>query len=119
MVGLDVGSNRGLGLAPYARLAYKYDLKRHNNDISAMFNGDAATAFTVSAVPTGRSEFDADAGLSYGVSRNFMIFVGYEGTYRNDVHSNGVSAGFRLNFGAEAAPPPPPLPPPPPAPERG
>src|SRR6185312_8016970 len=108
LVGLDVGSNQGLGLAPYARLAYKYDLKRHANDVSAYFNGDPATAFTVSAVPTGRSEFDADLGLSYGISRNFMIFAGYEGTYRNDLHSNGVSAGLRLGFGGEAAPPPPP-----------
>jgi outer membrane autotransporter protein len=110
VVGLDVGSNKGLGLAPYARLAFKYDLKRHNNNVSALFNGNSATAFTVSAVPTGRSEVDADLGLSYGVSRNFMLFAGYEGTYRNDLRSNGVSAGFRLNFGAAEAPPPPPPP---------
>ncbi len=106
VAGLDVGS-KGLGLAPYARLAVKYDLKRHNNDVSAFFNGDPTTAFTVSAVRTGRTEFDGDLGVSYGISRNFMVFAGYEGTYRKDLRSNGVSAGLRLNFGApEAAAPP-------------
>jgi outer membrane autotransporter protein len=114
VAGLDVGSTTKLGLAPYARLAVKYDLKRHANDVSAFFNGNTATAFTVSAVSIGRTEFDADAGLSYAVSRNFTVFAGYEGTYRKDLHSNGVSAGLRLSFGAPVATPPPPPPPPPP-----
>jgi autotransporter-associated beta strand protein len=108
VVGVDIGSNNGIGLAPYARLAYKYDLKRHNNDVTAFFTGNPASAFTVSAVPTGRSEFDIDAGLSYGINRNFMIFAGYEGTYRKDLHGNGFSAGLRLSFGGPAAAPPPP-----------
>jgi outer membrane autotransporter protein len=117
--GLDVGSKATLGLAPYARLAVKYSLERHNNEVSAFFNGNSATAFTVSAVPLGRIEFDADIGLSYAVNRSFTLFAGYEGTYRKDLHSNGVSAGLRVNFGAPAEvaspPPPSPLPPPPPA----
>jgi outer membrane autotransporter protein len=116
VAGFDVGSKRS-GLAPYARLAVKYDLKRHNNDVSAFFNGDPTTGFSVSAVRSGRTEFDADLGVSYGINRNFMIFAGYEGTYRKDLRSNGMSAGLRLNFGApEAAPPPPPPTPPPPPP---
>jgi outer membrane autotransporter protein len=116
VIGFDVGSKGGLGIQPYGRLAYKYDISDHHNNVTALFNGNSATAFTVSAVPTGRSEIDADAGLSYAPNRKFMIFAGYEGTFRNDLKSNGVSAGFRLNFGGEAAPPPPPPPPPAPPP---
>jgi autotransporter-associated beta strand protein len=119
VAGVDIGSSKPGGIAPYARLAYKYDLSQHNNNVSAYFAGNTGSAFTVSAVPLGRSEFDADLGLSFAAGRNFMLFAGYEGTYRNDHHSNGVSAGFRVNFGGPVAappPPPPPAPPPPPPP---
>ena len=53
VVGVDVGSGGGTGLAPYGRLAYKYDFSDHRNNISAFFNGNPATTFTVCRGPAG------------------------------------------------------------------
>jgi fibronectin-binding autotransporter adhesin len=138
MAGFDLGSKTAHGIAPYARVAYRYDLKDHNRGVSALFNGNPATAFTVTGVRPGRSELDVDAGLSFGISPGSSVFAGYEGTFRKDLRSHGVSAGFRIALGGHEvmAPPPatqtcsdgsvidavascplPPPPPPPPAPE--
>ncbi|QXQ06454.1 autotransporter domain-containing protein [Sphingosinicellaceae bacterium] len=117
MAGVDLGSKTSLGFSPYARLAYRYDVKNHYRNVSAYFNGDPTTEFTVAGVRPGRSEGDVDAGVSYGISPGSSVFVGYEGTFRKDTRSSGVSAGFRLALGGHAAaaapmaaPPPPPAP---------
>ena len=97
MVGVDLIPSL-TGLSPYGRLAYLYDVDNHNRNISAFFNGNAASAFTVSGVRPDQSEFDIDAGFSYAVSPNTAIFAGYQGTLRNDLNRHGVSAGARISF---------------------
>src|SRR4029079_1153672 len=52
VIGLDIGSGNKLGIAPYGRLAYKYDISDHHNNVTAFFNGNSASTFTVSAVET-------------------------------------------------------------------
>jgi outer membrane protein OmpA-like peptidoglycan-associated protein len=104
------------GLSPYGRLAYLYDADNKARNISAFFDGNPATAFTVSGVRPDQSEFDIDAGLAYAASDDMSFYVGYQGTYRSDVNRNGVSAGLTIRFGEAAAPPPPPPPAPPPPP---
>lgn len=119
IAGFDLGAKNTTGIAPYARAAYRYDLKDHSRDISAFFNGNPATGFTVAGISPGRSAVDVDAGLSFGISPGSSIFAGYEGTFRKDLRAHGVSAGFRIALGGQAVPPPPPVvetPPPPPPP---
>ncbi len=121
LVGIDLSSSPGTGISPYGRVAYRYDLKRYNNDVAAFFNGNSASTFTVSGPNYGRSAFDVDAGLNFNVSPTAALFAGYEGRIRKGLTSHGFSAGFRVSLGSpEIAPPPPPpvveAPPPPPPP---
>ncbi|HUK33305.1 MAG TPA: autotransporter domain-containing protein, partial [Vicinamibacterales bacterium] len=97
MLGIDLIPSL-TGLSPYGRLAYLYDADNKARNISAFFNGNPATAFTVSGVRPDQSEFDIDAGLAYATSANMSLYVGYQGTYRSDMNRNGVSAGLKINF---------------------
>ena len=120
LIGFDLSSSPTATISPYGRLAYRYDLKSRNNDVTAFYNGNSASAFTVEGAGYGRSGFDADAGLNFNISRTAALFAGYEGRFRKGLNSHGVSAGFRVSLGSptvappmmEAAPPPPPPPPP-------
>ncbi|MCY7287146.1 MAG: autotransporter domain-containing protein, partial [Cryobacterium sp.] len=121
LVGLDLSSSPTATISPYGRVAYRYGFKRHDDDVTALFNGNGASTFTVSGPDYGRSAFDADAGLNFNISRTAALFAGYEGRFRKGLNSHGVSAGLRISLGSpgvappvmEAAPPPPPPPPPP------
>lgn len=119
LVGLDLSSSPSAAISPYGRVAYRYDLKRYNNNVAAFFNGNGASAFKVSGPNYGRSAFDVDAGLNFNVSPTAALFAGYEGRIRKGLTSHGVSAGFRVSLGSPAVAAPLPLvgapPPPPPA----
>jgi len=97
LVGIDLGAKPGK-LAPYGRLTYRYALDNNNRDITAAFNGNAASAFTVSGVEPGKSEIDVDAGLSFALSPTSSIFAGYQGAFRKDLTRHGVSGGVRFGF---------------------
>ena len=120
LIGLDLKSNPNSQISPYARLMYRYDFNNHDNDIDAVFNGNPATLFTVSAEKSRRSEIDADLGVNFQASPQLAIYAGYQGTWRKDLKQHGFSAGVSYSFGAPPPPPappsaPPPPPPPPPA----
>lgn len=112
LVGIDLSSTHAV-LSPYGRVAHRYDLNRHRNDVSAFFNGDSASIFTVSGPGYGRSAFDVDAGLNFNVSPSASLFAGYEGRFRKGLTAHDFSAGFRVALGSPAIAPPPPPPPPP------
>ncbi len=95
IAGVDLGGSMG-SVSPYGRLAYRYNIDGGNRNISAMFNGNSATAFTVSGIEAGRSQFDVDAGISVNAGQAVKLFLGYEGLFRNDIESHGVSAGIRF-----------------------
>jgi len=97
MLGIDLIPSL-TGLSPYGSLTYLYDVDNKARNISAFFNGNAASAFTVSGVKPDQSEFDIDAGLAYATSANMSLYVGYQGAYRSDLNRNGVSAGLKINF---------------------
>ncbi len=97
MLGIDLTPTTGK-LSPYGRAAFRYEVGDNDRNISAIYNGNAATAFTVSGVAPGRAEFDLDAGLSYAVTDAASIFAGYQGTIRNDLNHHGVSGGVRFSF---------------------
>ena len=116
MVGIDLAANPNSSLSPYGRLVWRHNLDNQNGGITAFFDGNPASAFTISAVTPGDDQIDLDAGLNYAINPSFSIYAGYEGMFREDLTSHGFSAGLRYAFGAAPPPPPPPPAPPPPPP---
>lgn len=99
MVGLDLAPKASSKISPYGRVAYRYDLKNDDRTISALFNGNSASAFTVSGVKPSRSQVDVDAGVSFAIGERASVFVGYQGRFRSDMNSHGVSGGVRFSLG--------------------
>lgn len=96
--GFNLTRNKGT-FRPYARVAYRYQIGGgQNNIINAYFDGDTDTAFQVTAVPTSKSEVDANAGVNWVFDDAGSLFVGYQGTVRDGYNSHGLNLGIRLEF---------------------
>ena len=85
-------------ISPYLNVTYRYNLDDNARTATAYFNGVSSAPFTVSAIGSGRSVFDVDAGISAKIGSGATLFVGYQGTFRNDLDSHGVNGGVRLSF---------------------
>jgi len=97
VVGVRLAAPMG-SISPYLNAAYRYDLSDHPGSVGAYFNGVPGAAFTVSTIGSGRSVVDVDAGLSAKIGSAASVFVGYQGSFRNDLDSHGVNGGIRLSF---------------------
>ena len=51
-------------IVPYANVTYRYNLDDNPTVVTGFFNGVSTAPFTVSAIGSGRSAFDVDAGIS-------------------------------------------------------
>lgn len=85
-------------VSPFVNASYRYDLKDRQAVVTGYFNGVSSAPFTVAAIGSGRSAFEVDAGLSAEIGSTAGLFVAYQGSFRNDRDSHGVSAGLRLSF---------------------
>ncbi len=85
-------------IVPYANVAYRYNLNDNPSVVTGYFNGVSSAPFTVSAIGSGRSAFDVDAGISAKIGTGASVFLGYQGTFRNDLNSHGVNGGVRISF---------------------
>jgi outer membrane autotransporter protein len=112
MLGLEFAANKTSTFSPYGRMVWRHRLDNQDDDITAFFDGNSATKFTVSAVRPADNQIDLEAGLNYAINPNLSVFAGYQGLFRDDLTSHGASAGLRFSFGAAApighAPPAPP-----------
>ena len=95
--GLNITTSTGL-FRPYARAAYRSQIgSKGDSTVTAYFNGDPTTQFTVDGVSAGRHEVDVDAGVNV-VYNEGAFFVGYLGTIRKDMSDHGLHAGVRFLF---------------------
>ena len=97
LAGVKLGGSIG-GLTPYANLTYRYRTDGDGRLVSGAFLGGAATAFSVNSLRSGRSQGDVDVGLNYAAGSAVTVFLGYEGTFRDDLTEHGVNGGIRVNF---------------------
>jgi uncharacterized protein YhjY with autotransporter beta-barrel domain len=98
LVGFDYARMTG-SVRPYLHLAYRYNLLNPNTQITAMFNADPTTSFTVTDLVPSRSEEDANAGVRFQADDwGSYLFVGYQGTIRSGLTSHGVNAGVLVAF---------------------
>jgi outer membrane lipase/esterase len=97
VVGARFAASTG-SIMPYANVTYRYNLNDNPAVVSGYFNGVSTAPFTVSAIGSGRSVVDVDAGISAKVGAGATVFLGYQGTFRNDLNSHGVNGGVRISF---------------------
>ncbi|WP_295631715.1 autotransporter domain-containing protein [Novosphingobium sp.] len=87
------------GLRPYLRATYRSQIGTGPDaGVTAYFNGDPTTTFTVAGQPAAKHQGDVDAGVNIVVNDEGGFFVGYQGTFRSDLTSHGLVAGVRLEF---------------------
>ena len=97
MVGARFAAPMG-AISPYVNVTYRYNLDDNARTATAYFNGVSSAPFTVSAIGSGRSVVDVDAGISARIGTGASLFVGYQGSFRNDLDSHGVNGGLRVSF---------------------
>ena len=84
---------------PYLRVAYRNQIgSGGGNTVSAYFNADPSTAFTVTGVAEARHEIDANAGVNWVFDDAGALFAGVQATTRTAHTSVGVNLGVRLEF---------------------
>lgn len=97
LAGVNISKSDGV-FRPYVRAAYRSQIGGSSTPtVSAYFNGDPTTAFTVDGVGLERREVDVDAGINF-VYDDGSYFIGYQGTIRKDMSDHGVQAGIRIRF---------------------
>ena len=97
VVGARLAAPMG-AISPYLNVTYRYNLDDNARTATAYFNGVSSAPFTVSAIGSGRSVVDVDAGISGKIGTGASLFVGYQGSFRNDLDSHGVNGGLRVSF---------------------
>lgn len=86
-------------LRPYVRATYRSQIGNDGaSTVSAYFDGNTDTAFTVAGVPAARHEEDINAGVNLVFEDAGSLFIGYQGTLRKGFNSHGINLGLRLEF---------------------
>ena len=86
-------------LRPYLKGVYRSQIGTGSgNLVSAYFNGDTTTGFTVVPLAEPRHEVDAKAGINWVFEDAGSLYLGYQGTYRGHFNSHGINLGIRLEF---------------------
>ena len=52
----------------------------------------------VGGIGASRHEADVDAGLNVVYEDGSLLFIGYQGTIRNEMSDHGIHAGIRIQF---------------------
>lgn len=98
IAGYSLTSNKGLW-RPYVRTQYRAQTGNGpSNTVSAYFNGDSTTSFTVTGYGQSRHEINTDMGLNYVLEDQGGFFLGYQGTSRGGRNSHGFTIGARIEF---------------------
>jgi len=98
LAGVKLSANAD-NVMPYLNATYRYRVNGNSRDVTAYFNDNPPTTFTVSALNSGRSQVDFDAGIGIALGSSARAFVGYQGMFRSDLNSHGAYAGISFSFG--------------------
>ena len=98
LVGLDYARQTG-AIRPYLHVDYRYNLSNPNTQITALFNADPTTSFTVTDVVPSRSQEDVNLGARLQADDDGSYFaLGYQGTFRGGLTSHGINASLFVAF---------------------
>lgn len=97
LAGLSATKSTGV-YRPYFKTTYRANLNGNDTTVSAYFNGDSTTAFTIAGLAKAKSEVDVNAGMNFVFDDAGALFVGYQGTYRANYMAHGINFGIRVEF---------------------
>ncbi len=99
LAGIALTKSRGK-FRPYLRATFRDEIGGNNRDslVSAYFDGNTATTFTVTGVAAAKHEGDLNAGVNWVFEDAGSLFVGYQGTIRSGYNTHGINMGIRLEF---------------------
>ncbi|WP_114226554.1 MULTISPECIES: autotransporter outer membrane beta-barrel domain-containing protein [Sphingomonas] len=84
---------------PYVRGDYRSELGGSASPVvTAVFNADPNTSFSLTDLTASRKQADVDAGVNIVWEEGGTIFLGYQGTLRSHMSEHGLHAGIRLSF---------------------
>ena len=98
LAGLSVTRAEGTW-RPYLRATWRSEIGNGpDSSVTAFFNGDTTTSFTLAGVPAAKQELDANIGMNIVFDDAGSLFFGYQGTMRSGYSSHGINAGLRIEF---------------------
>ncbi|MBU6268930.1 MAG: autotransporter domain-containing protein [Sphingomonadales bacterium] len=98
LAGMNVTRSTGKW-RPYLRAQYRMATgSAGDSSVTAWFDGNTATTFTVAGLAPVKHEMDIDGGMNIVFEDEGSLFVGYQGTLRSGYSAHGINAGIRLQF---------------------
>ena len=95
-LGFRFGGKMGM-VEPELRLAWAHDFGDDDREVTVKYVG-GPTEFRIQAVEPDMDSALVGLGAKFLVSRNFTLYIDYDGEIRSDYDSHALSAGLRYDF---------------------
>jgi subtilase-type serine protease len=88
----------GVRLIPDAEIAWRHEFLDERQGFSAAFIEDPSTPFSIVSSALSRDSALVSAGVGAQVSRNFVLFLDYNGVLNSAANTHTASAGLRATW---------------------
>jgi len=88
----------GVRLVPKTELAWRHEFLDERQGFSAAFLEDPTTPFSIVSSSLSRDSALINAGVGAHVSRNFVLFLDYNGVLNSTANTHTASAGLRATW---------------------
>lgn len=88
----------GVRLIPDAEIAWRHEFLDERQGFTAAFIEDPSTPFSIVSSSLSRDSALVNAGLGAQVSRNFVLFLDYNGVLNSSANTHTASAGLRATW---------------------
>lgn len=88
----------GVRLIPDAEIAWRHEFLDERQGFTAAFIEDPSTPFSIVSSALSRDSALVNAGLGAQVSKNFVLFLDYNGVLNSSANTHTASAGLRASW---------------------
>jgi len=88
----------GVRLVPKTEVAWRHEFLDERQGFSAAFLEDPSTPFSIVSSSLSRDSALVNAGVGAQVSRNFVLFLDYNGVLNSTANTHTASAGLRATW---------------------
>lgn len=88
----------GVRLVPNAEIAWRHEFLDERQGFTAAFIEDPSTPFPIVSAALSRDSVLVGAGVGAQVSKNFVLFLDYNGALSNAADTHAASAGLRATW---------------------